>query len=96
MAKFRVESSDPPLTQAGLQSREAPKRRGGCLTVAPQCPAECLAHDQCSSEKQREGNRADVCKVSKRCLHLRDLSFFHALFRFELKDFQLKAKAGTL
>ena len=35
MAKFRVESSDPPLTQAGLQSREAPKRRGGCLTVAP-------------------------------------------------------------
>ena len=46
VAKFRVESSDPPLTQAGLQSREAPKRRGGCLTMAPQCPAECLAHDQ--------------------------------------------------
>ena len=43
-AKFRVESAETAPTQAGLQRREAPERRGTYLSVARL--AECLAHDQ--------------------------------------------------
>lgn len=56
------EPTAAPPTQAGPKER-GPQRRGG-PDHGPQCLRMPL-HTPAPGENQREGNRADVCKVSK-------------------------------